>query len=91
MVVAEQLLIIEIYCAKVANKAPRKIPQNKKQTFLSGLESLNINSDSLFVNVGERTNVTGSKNLHDLIKEKKYDEALEVAREQVEFGAQLLT
>ena len=77
-------------CAKVADKAPRKIPQNKKQTFLSGLESLNINEQSLFVNVGERTNVTGSKKFARLIKEKEYDEALEVAREQVEFGAQVI-
>jgi 5-methyltetrahydrofolate--homocysteine methyltransferase len=46
--------------------------------------------ESLFVNVGERTNVTGSKKFARLIKEKAYDEALEVAREQVEFGAQII-
>ncbi len=77
-------------CSKVVNKAPREIPQNDGQTFLSGLERLAINKDSLFVNVGERTNVTGSRKFARLIKEKEYDEALEVAREQVEFGAQVI-
>ena len=57
---------------------------------MSGLERLNIEQKSLFVNVGERTNVTGSKKFARLIKEKQYDEALEVAREQVELGAQII-
>ena len=81
---------LKAICLKVANKSPRKIPQNKGQTFLSGLETLSINNNSLFVNVGERTNVTGSRKFARLIKEKEYDEALEVAREQVEFGAQVI-
>jgi len=58
--------------------------------FLSGLEPLNISAASNFVNVGERTNVTGSRKFLRLIQEDKYDEALEVARDQVEGGAQIL-
>jgi 5-methyltetrahydrofolate--homocysteine methyltransferase len=57
---------------------------------LSGLEPLVISSASNFVNVGERTNVTGSRKFLRLIKEDRYDEALEVARDQVEGGAQIL-
>ena len=57
---------------------------------LSGLEPLLIDSDSLFVNVGERTNVTGSAQFKKLIKEDRYDEAVEVARQQVANGAQIL-
>lgn len=57
---------------------------------LSGLEPFNVGKDSLFVNVGERTNVTGSARFRRLIKEEDYDTALEVAREQVENGAQII-
>src|SRR6187200_2366982 len=57
---------------------------------LSGLEPLTIRPESNFVNVGERTNVTGSKKFARLIKENKYEEALSVARQQVENGAQVL-
>src|SRR6266540_6480536 len=57
---------------------------------LSGLEPLTIRPDSNFVNIGERTNVTGSKKFARLIKENKYEEALSVARQQVENGAQIL-
>ncbi|MFY0603017.1 MAG: methionine synthase [Flavobacteriaceae bacterium] len=57
---------------------------------LSGLEPLIITPDSNFINIGERTNVTGSRKFLRLIKEEKYDEALEVARDQVEGGAQIL-
>lgn len=57
---------------------------------LSGLEPLNISPASNFVNVGERTNVTGSRRFLRLIKEDQYDEALEIARDQVEGGAQIL-
>ena len=57
---------------------------------LSGLEPLTINANSNFVNVGERTNVTGSRKFLRLIKEEKYDEALDVARDQVEGGAQII-
>jgi len=61
-----------------------------RHTRLSGLEPLVITPDLLFVNVGERTNVTGSARFKKLIKEDRYDEAVEVARQQVENGAQIL-
>src|SRR5437763_12833130 len=57
---------------------------------LAGLEPLTIRPESNFVNVGERTNVTGSKKFARLIRENKYEEALSVARQQVESGAQIL-
>jgi 5-methyltetrahydrofolate--homocysteine methyltransferase len=57
---------------------------------LSGLEPLVVRPESNFINVGERTNVTGSKKFARLIKENKYEEALSVARQQVENGAQVL-
>ena len=57
---------------------------------LSGLEPFNIDEDTLFVNVGERTNVTGSAKFKKLIKEEDYEAALEVARQQVEAGAQII-
>lgn len=69
---------------------PRVIPQVKPYLRLSGLEAVTYRPDSNFLNVGERTNVTGSKKFLRLIKEEKYDEALSVAREQVEGGAQAI-
>ena len=69
---------------------PRKIPDVAKECRLSGLEAFNINSESLFVNVGERTNVTGSAVFLRLIKEGDLDSALNVARQQVENGAQII-
>lgn len=69
---------------------PRVPKQNPHHCRLSGLEPLNLNEDSLFVNVGERTNVTGSLRFARLIKEDDYDTALEVARQQVENGAQII-
>lgn len=67
------------------------MPRNNKINLqLSGLEPLFITEESIFVNVGERTNVTGSRKFLRLIKEEKYDEALSVAREQVEGGAQII-
>lgn len=57
---------------------------------LSGLEALVIRPESNFINIGERTNVTGSKKFARLIRENKFDEALSVARQQVESGAQIL-
>ncbi len=62
----------------------------KKYLQLSGLEPLTITPETNFVNVGERTNVTGSRKFLRLIKEEKYDEALSVARDQVEGGAQII-
>ena len=75
---------------RVATLTPRTVPEIAVKTRLSGLESLNIDGESLFVNVGERTNVTGSKMFARLIREEKYDEALAVARQQVESGAQII-
>jgi 5-methyltetrahydrofolate--homocysteine methyltransferase len=69
---------------------PRKIPRRPVACRLSGLEPSNINADSLFVNVGERTNITGSTRFRRLIKEENYEAALDVARQQVESGAQII-
>jgi 5-methyltetrahydrofolate--homocysteine methyltransferase len=62
----------------------------KQETKLSGLEPLYINEDRNFVNIGERTNVAGSRKFARLIREKKYEEALAIARNQVEEGAQIV-
>ncbi|MBV2188465.1 methionine synthase [Providencia rettgeri] len=69
---------------------PRQLPSLPVECRLSGLEPLNIGEKSLFVNVGERTNVTGSAKFKRLIKEENYQEALDVARQQVENGAQII-
>jgi 5-methyltetrahydrofolate--homocysteine methyltransferase len=69
---------------------PRRLPNIEKKCRLSGLEPFNIGDDSLFVNVGERANVTGSAKFKRLILEGQYDEALEVAKQQVETGAQVI-
>jgi len=74
----------------VASIAPRKLPTHIHQMRLSGLESFTIDDDSLFVNVGERTNVTGSKAFARMILNEQYGEALAVARQQVENGAQVI-
>lgn len=81
---------IQAIAEAVEGVKPRKRPENQHKCRLSGLEPLNITSDSLFVNVGERTNVTGSKRFARLIKEDDFDTALEVARQQVENGAQII-
>lgn len=70
--------------------APRPLPALPVACRLAGLEPLTISAESLFVNVGERTNVTGSAKFKRLIKEEKYNEALDVARQQVENGAQII-
>ncbi|WP_299685804.1 methionine synthase [uncultured Vibrio sp.] len=74
----------------VEGVTPRRLPDLPVSCRLSGLEPLTIAKESLFVNVGERTNVTGSARFKRLIKEELYDEALSVAREQVENGAQII-
>ncbi|GEN26975.1 5-methyltetrahydrofolate--homocysteine methyltransferase [Halovibrio variabilis] len=74
----------------VRDMAPRVIPQRSHACRLSGLEPFNIQADSLFVNVGERTNVTGSARFKRLIVEEDFTTALEVALEQVENGAQII-
>ncbi|KYC29345.1 homocysteine-N5-methyltetrahydrofolate transmethylase, B12-dependent [Sterolibacterium denitrificans] len=74
----------------VAATKPRAVPQIEKKLRLSGLEPFNVGKDSLFVNVGERTNVTGSKAFARMILEGRFDDALAVARQQVENGAQVI-
>ena len=74
----------------VSGHPPREIPEIPKRLRLSGLEPCNVGPDSLFVNVGERTNVTGSARFKDLILNEDYETALEVARSQVENGAQVI-
>src|SRR5918995_614730 len=74
----------------VSGHPPREIPEIPKRLRLSGLEPWNVGPDSLFVNVGERTNVTGSARFKDLILNEDYETALEVARSQVENGAQVI-
>lgn len=69
---------------------PRHVPDTIPACRLSGLEPFNIYNDSLFVNVGERTNVTGSRKFARLIREEQYGEALDIARSQVEGGAQVV-
>jgi len=70
--------------------SPRNIPEPKHFTTLSGLEPLIIRPETNFVNIGERTNVTGSKQFARLIRDKNYSEALKVAQQQVEGGAQII-
>ena len=74
----------------VEKHPPRKIPTIEKKCRLSGLEPFNIGPESLFVNVGERTNVTGSARFKRLIVEEDYEAALDVARQQVVNGAQII-
>ena len=69
---------------------PRTAPQLPKYTRLSGLELLEIRPDTNFVNIGERTNVAGSRKFARLIAENKYEEAIAVARHQVDGGAQII-
>lgn len=81
---------IQEFNKSVKNKTPRDIPIGLPLTKLSGLESVIIRPDSNFINIGERTNVTGSSKFRKLIKEDLYDEALSVALDQVQNGAQII-
>ncbi|UXA15524.1 methionine synthase [Mycobacterium sp. SMC-8] len=74
----------------VEGTPPREVAQIPVATRLAGLEPLNITDDSLFVNIGERTNITGSARFRNLIKAQDYDTALSVALQQVEAGAQVI-
>lgn len=77
--------------AELAKKyKPRKKPEKIKYTRLSGLEPLTITPETNFVNIGERTNVSGSRKFAKLIQEERYGEALAIARNQVEGGAQII-
>ena len=69
---------------------PRQLPEIKHECRLSGLEAFNIGDDSLFVNVGERANITGSAKFKRLILNEEYEEALDICRTQVEDGAQMV-
>jgi 5-methyltetrahydrofolate--homocysteine methyltransferase len=73
-----------------ASYKPRRIPSVEPYLRLSGLEALVIRPETNFVNVGERTNVAGSKIFANLIRDRKYEDALHIARQQVEGGAQIL-
>ena len=81
---------IEAIAKAVEPCSPRPIPEIPPACRLSGLEPMTIGADSLFVNIGERTNVTGSAKFRRLIKEEQYEAALDVARQQVENGAQII-
>ncbi|MBW8050314.1 MAG: methionine synthase [Cytophagales bacterium] len=70
--------------------SPRKVPEKEKKPNYSGLEPLTIFSESNFINIGERTNITGSKKFSKLIKAKEYEKAIAIAKDQVEGGAQIL-
>lgn len=74
----------------VNNYQPRILQHKTEATLLSGLETLTINKLINFINIGERTNVSGSARFARLIREKKYEEALSVARSQIENGAQII-
>ncbi|MES9900551.1 MAG: methionine synthase [Sedimenticola sp.] len=81
---------IKAVAEAVSGKPPRKLPDIESECRLSGLEPQNISEESLFVNVGERANVTGSAKFKRLILNEEYDEALEICRSQVENGAQIV-
>jgi len=81
---------IQAIAEAVGRHAPRQLPEIPKACRLSGLEPFTISRESLFVNVGERTNITGSAKFARLIREENYAEALEVAQQQVEAGAQVI-
>ena len=81
---------IKAIAEQVAGLSPRAIPVVAKALRLSGLEAFNVGADALYVNVGERTNVTGSKAFARMILEGRFDDALAVARQQVENGAQVI-
>ncbi|OAI15710.1 methionine synthase [Methylomonas koyamae] len=81
---------IRAIVAALSKYPPRKIPELEKRCHLAGLEAMSIGPETLFVNVGERTNVTGSAVFKKMIVEERYEDALEVARQQVENGAQII-
>lgn len=81
---------IRRFAGLITNAAPRQIPQPVHGLHLSGLDPLTVFKGSNFINIGERTNVSGSKKFARLIREEQFEEALSVARQQVESGAQIL-
>jgi 5-methyltetrahydrofolate--homocysteine methyltransferase len=81
---------VRMFAEAALTAKPRQIPPSKHELSLSGLEPLTIFKGSNFINIGERTNVSGSRQFARLIWEEKYEEALVVARQQVENGAQII-
>ena len=81
---------IRALAERAGNAAPRQVEPRRRTLCLSGLEPLEIDADSLFVNVGERTNMTGSARFRRLIKADDFPAALDIARQQVESGAQII-
>ena len=81
---------IQLINQTIADIKPRKIKKPKDAMLLSGLEPVEIRSDGLFINIGERTNVTGSAIFRKLIESNDYEGAIQVARQQVENGAQII-
>jgi len=81
---------IKAIADSVRSMTPRHLPEIPRRLRLSGLEPLEVGPDSLFLNIGERTNVTGSAKFRRLIEEDNYDAAVEIAREQVLNGAQII-
>ncbi|MCC8177130.1 MAG: methionine synthase [Bacteroidales bacterium] len=81
---------IRLIAKAAAKYKPRQVPERRSALYLAGLEAKTVDSDSLFVNVGERCNVAGSRKFLRLIKEGSTGEALEIARKQVEAGAQVV-
>src|SRR5438067_1388543 len=81
---------IQAIADAMSTAAPRVVPEVPTALRLSGLEPFTVDDNSLFVNVGERTNVTGSKAFARMILNEQFDEALSVARQQVENGAQVI-
>lgn len=81
---------IAAFAKYLINVSPRTTPFIASSTRLSGLEALTVGKESNFVNIGERTNVAGSKQFAQLIRDKNYDGALSIARKQVEAGAQII-
>ncbi len=81
---------IRAIATRVEGLAPRTVPERPKHLRLSGMEPFNIAPDDLFVNVGERTNVTGSAIFRRLIEADDFEKALDVAKQQVENGAQII-
>ncbi len=81
---------IKAIAEAVAGITPRQVPKRKRLPRFAGLEPLTIRPDSLFVNIGERTNVAGSRKFARLITEGRFEEALEIAALQVESGAQMI-
>ena len=81
---------IACFAGLAARARPRAVPQRKHELHLSGLEPLAVFEGSNFINIGERTNVSGSRKFARLIRDENYEEAMSVARQQVESGAQVI-